>query len=235
MMANKTEKLVWLIFTVIGAIFLIVGMIICLPMLNRENKIETTGVITGISTYRYGKGNSTYHILVSYKVNGEEYESNLKGYSSDFYEGKEIEIYYDKNNPAQIGSNTLDLIMLIFPGIGLVFILVGGIGIGRKINRKRITKKLKENGEKIYATYIETRINRAYSVNKRYPYNIICEWNNLEDNQKYLLKSENIWIDPENIIEEKQIKTFPVYRNPKKRKQYYVDITEVTKDVIDLT
>lgn len=234
MMANKTENLIWIIFGTIGAIFLVVGIFICFPMLNKKDKIETTAVITKMSTYRYGKGNTRYHVQVSYKVDGEEYESNLNGYSSSFYEGKEIEIYYDKNNPTQIGSKSLDLIMLIFPGIGIIFILIGGIGIAVKLNRKKIIKKLKENGKLIYANYVETNINRAYSVNMRNPYNIICEWNNTADNKKYLFKSDNIWIDPENIIEEKNIKTFPVYINENKINQYFIDIDEITKDIVDL-
>lgn len=40
-------------------------------------------------------------------------------------------------------------------------------------------------------------------VNGRNPYNIICEWNNPLNGEKYKFKSKNIWKNPERIIEEK--------------------------------
>ena len=94
-------------------------------------------------------------------------------------------------------------------------------------------KKLKENGELIYANYVETVLNTSYRVNGKCPYNIICEWNNPLDNNKYIFKSKNIWINPENIIEEKNIKQFPVYIDNNKKK-YTIDIESLTKNIVDL-
>lgn len=61
-------------------------------------------------------------MYVSYNVDGRTYESELSGYSSSFYKGKEINIYYDKSNPTKIGMRSLDLLFLMFPGFGLIFL-----------------------------------------------------------------------------------------------------------------
>ena len=63
-----------------------------------------------------------------------------------------------------------------------------------------------------------------YRVNGRHPYRIICEWSNPLDNKKYIFKSKNIWINPEDIIIERDIQQFPVYINRDNMKKYVVDI-----------
>ena len=124
---------------------------------------------------------------------------------------------------------SLDLLFLILPGIGLIFLVIGGTGIFIKINRRNLGKRLKENGELIYADYVETIINTSYSVNGRYPYKIICEWTNPVDSEEYMFKSRNIWSNPEDIIEEKNIKQFPVYIDKNNKKKYFVDIDILTE------
>lgn len=234
MKKNIVENLIWIIFASIGAIFIIIGITICGSIFNYKNKIDTTGVITEISTHRRNDDNLRHEVYVSYMIDGKKYESRLNSYSSSFYEGKEIEIYYDKDNPNKIGVKSLDLLFLMFPGLGLVFFIIGSIGILIKINKRNLEKKLKEEGELIYANYIETILNTSYSVNGRHPYNIICEWNNPEDNKNYILKSKNIWMNPERIMQEKNITTFPVYINLENKKQYFIDLNSLTEDILDL-
>ena len=229
MKENKVENLIWIIFAIIGAILVVIGFILFGSVFNYNNKIETTGIITEIWSSRDSDNNRNHKVYVSYVAEGNEYESTLNGYSSSFYEGKEIEIYYDKDNPNKIGVKSLDLLFLILPGIGLIFLVIGGTGILIKINRRNLEKRLKENGELIYADYVETIINTSYRVNGRYPYKIICEWTNPVDSEEYMFKSRNIWSNPEDIIEEKNIKQFPVYIDKNNKKKYFVDIDILTE------
>ena len=97
MKENKSENLLWIIFTIIGGIFVVIGLIIVGNVFNYENKESTVGIITEISTYRGNNDDRNYRVYVSYNVDGRTYESELNGYSSSFYEGKKINIYYDKN------------------------------------------------------------------------------------------------------------------------------------------
>ena len=224
MKENKTENLLWIIFTIIGEIFVVIGLIIVGNVFNYENKESTVGIITEISTYRGNNDDRNYRVYVSYNVDGRTYESELNGYSSSFYEGKEINIYYDKNNPNKIGMKSLDMLFLMFPGFGLIFFAIGGTGLLIKSKNKKLETSLKEKGDVIYADYVETIVNRSYRVNGRHPYQIICEWSNPLDDKKYIFKSKNIWIKPENIIIERNIKQFPIYINRNNMKKYVLDI-----------
>lgn len=226
MKGDKALKFLWGTFTTMGAIIVIIGLIVFFSVcINYKNKVDTVGII--IDT-----GNET---TVSYSVEGEEHESSFSGYSSSFHVGDEIEIYYDKDDVNKIGSKSLDLVYLILPGIGSIFLLIGVIGLAFLLHKKKKEKNLRENGELVYATYSETILNVNVRVNGRYPYNIIVEWNNPEDGKKYLLKSKNIYFNPEMLIEERNIKTFPVYINPNNKKQYFVDVDILNEDVVDLT
>ena len=224
MKENKSENLLWIIFTIIGALFILIGLTLVGNVLNYENKENTVGIITEISTHRGINDNIDYRVYVSYNVDGRTYESELSGYSSSFYKGKEINIYYDKSNSTKIGMRSLDLLFLMFPGFGLIFFAIGGTGLLIKSRNKKLEKSLKENGDAIYADYVETIVNNSYSVNGIHPYRIICEWSNPLDNKKYIFKSKNIWINPEDIIIERDIQQFPVYINRDNMKKYVVDI-----------
>ena len=234
MKENKLENLIWVIFASIGAIFVIIGLVVFGSVFNYENKVDTVGTITEISSYRSTNHNRNHEVYVSYTVEGKEYKSKLNSYSSSFYEGKEIDIYYDKDNPNKIGVKSLDLLFLIFPGIGLIFLIIGGTGILIKINKKKSEENLKKNGKLIYANYVETVLNTSYRVNGKCPYNIICELNNTLDNKKYIFKSKNIWINPDKIIKEKDIKQFPVYIDNNNRRKYTIDVDMLTENVVDL-
>ena len=233
MKENKLENLIWIILASIGAIFVIIGLVVFGSVFNYENKVDSVGTITEILSYRSTNHNINHEVYVSYTVEGKEYKSRLNSYSSSFFEGKEIDIYYDKDNPNKIGVKSLDLLFLIFPGIGLIFLIIGGTGILVKINKKKSEENLKENGKLIYANYVETVLNTSYRVNGKCPYNIICEWNDTLDNKKYIFKSKNIWINPEKIIKEKDIKQFTVYID-NDRKKYVIDVDILTENVVDL-
>ena len=141
------EFLILLIFglswLVSGLIMFVVGILICIETFDYSDKIETTGVISQIIPYTDSDGDKSYHVYIKYYVNGDEYNSEFGGYSSSYYVGKEIKIYYDKNNVDEIGDKSLDLLFLMFPGFGLSFMGVGVILliINNDRNRKKTKKK----------------------------------------------------------------------------------------------
>lgn len=218
----------------LGVLFILLGTVICLPVFRYDHKIETTGVITEIIPYHSYSGDTDYHVYVSYRVGDKEYESELNSYSSSFYEGSEIPIYYDEKNPNKIGVKSLDLLVLLFPGFGLLFLIIGGVGIWIKKYQKKRENKLKTYVEKVEARYLETVLNRGYRLNGRYPYNIICEWDNPIDHKKYIFKSKNLWFDPVNLIQENKITTFFVYLDRKNIKRYVIDIDFLVDKIVDL-
>lgn len=230
----KTEKILYFIFLIMGLAFLIVGIAICSDIFNYDNKEITTAKIVDITSKRDSDGDVSYNTIVSYTVNGRKYESFLNAYASSYYEGKDIEIYYDKNNPLKIGTKTTDLLSLMFPGFGLIFFCVGAIPLIISEKRKILNKRLVNEGTRIYANFVEAERNMSYSVNDYNPYRIICEWDNPSDSKKYLFKSENIWFDPNDTISEYSMDVFPVYVDMEDMDKYFIDISELLDKVVDL-
>lgn len=236
MKINRIECFANTLFIIMGAMFLAIALYAFnTSIINIEDRVETTGIITNIEPYRDRNGEKHYNVFVSYNVNGEGYVSELNVWVRGFYEGKEIKIYYDKNAPTEIGSAALDFMMIFLLILPTIFIIVGLVGIIKEIKHYKIKKTLKQVGDIVYADYIETRINYAYSLNRKHPYNIICEWYNPSDNKKYIFESDIIWYDPENIINERNIETFPVYINRENIEEYVVDIEQVTENISDLS
>lgn len=125
MKKNSNETFVSIFFAFLGSIFFALGIFLSMSTFTEKGKIETTGVITRIESYPDSDGDTQYDVFVSYNVSGKNYVSELNSYSSSFHEGKEIKIYYLENNPSKIGSPSMDLLVLLVPGIGLIFILIG--------------------------------------------------------------------------------------------------------------
>lgn len=233
MKENKIVTFIWTIFMIIGLIFCIIGAISLVFIFNTDKK-EVIGTITQIEYYRDYDGDESHRVMVKYEVDGKVYNTRLNEYSSSYSEGDEIKIYYDEDNPKKISGNLKWLVGAIFIGIGTIFFVIGIIGTTYGINKSKKISRLKMTGTLVYGEYIETILNMSYSVNRRHPYQIICKWINPMDNKTYLLKSENIWVNPEKIIQEKGITTFPIYMNPKNMKQYVIDTEMLTKDIVDL-
>lgn len=222
-------------FAAIGILFTVIGVKISMNTFNYENKVETTGTITSITSHRDSDGDTSHTVYVSYEVDGVIYESSLGGYSSSYKKGKEIEIYYDKDDPYEIGTKSIDLLMLLFPGLGLIFAIIGLVGLIKIFVGKSKSKRLKEKGQAVYATITSVELNTSYTVNGSNPYYILCEWNNPTDGKKYIFKSENIWFDPQTIMSERNITQLPVYIDSAKLNNYYVDIDTIKNNVVDMS
>lgn len=202
---------------IIGAIaFILVGIFPLKNLLN--NTVITTGTITSMGSTNNDDPYTDYF----YFVDGKKYESTYNGYFAFFHDGQEIKIHYDKDDPTESSIILMDLMMLIFPIIG-VLILRHEI---REISEENRIRNLKENGELIYADYV--------SINGENPYNIVCEWYSVVDDKTYTYRSEYLWTNPESIIQEKNISQFPVYVDRNNKSNYIVDIDIVTKNITDL-
>lgn len=233
---NRVQYFIFGMFALFGLIFFIIGIFIAVSQnIDEEDRVYTTAIIEDIVTDRDADGDTTYNVFISYYVDRQLYERKLNSYISSYYEGKEIEIYYDKNNPNNVRTDSSNVITYVFSGLGLVFFIIGLVGILNAILKTRKIKKLKISGRKIYANYVSTEINTTYSVNGRNPFYIICEWNDPMTNIKYIFKSENIWFDPENYIQQYNIQMFKVYINPNNIKEYVVDTSNIENNVVDLT
>ena len=216
-MGQKTaSNLIWILFISIGLIFLVSGIFIVKNAFDYSDCIDTTGTIVD-----FERNNP----VVEYTANGKTYQSRLNVTSSSYKIGNKIDIYYKKSNNYEIGSKSLNYLWLLFPGLGLIFTILGIVLRLTLFKGDGYKKKLIENGNLVYAEYIETNINTSFTLNGKSPYNIICKA--MINNEEVELHSENIWYDPIDIIEQKNITKFPVYVDINNPKKYYMDISSL--------
>ena len=119
---GKISKNVFLVLLVVGLLLLIIGIAFSLKMLifDKAGKNTTYATITEL------KDSST---TVKYTVNNKTYIKRYNSYSSSFYIGKKIKIYYNKVNPYKSYIANLQYLILILPGIGLLLFSASGIGL----------------------------------------------------------------------------------------------------------
>ena len=94
MKENKTENLLWIIFTIIGGIFVVIGLIIVGNVFNYENKESTVGIITEVSTYRGNNDDRNYRVYVSYNVDGRTYESGQERIETTFNNKRRMGFFF---------------------------------------------------------------------------------------------------------------------------------------------
>ena len=235
-MKKNPVLLAFSIFAAIGIIFVILGVLIGKAIsIPEDRKATTTATITRIESYRDSDGDEGHDVWVQYEVKGQTYEEKLGSYSSSYRQGKKIDIIYDKENPTKINTPWGEKLFIgIFCGIGGLFAAIGIIGIIAVAVSKRKREKLEQTGTIIYAKYTGVELNRAIAVNGRNPYNIVCSWINPEDGKTYILKSENIYFDPEPVIQNLGLTEFPVFMDMENKKNYSVDITAIKNSTVDL-
>lgn len=230
-----TEWFGSILFAIVGAIFIVAGLNIFISSIEfKKVAVEGTAIITNIQEYRDSDGDISYKVFVKYTVDGTEYNKQLNVYSIDMTVGKEIVIYYNPASPTVIQTSGQDSIGLIFAGIGLLTFVIGSIMMIIKIKRITNKKRLLTNGKRVDATIEEVVYNTAYSVNHRSPYFITCKLIDSVTGETYLIKSENIWYNPQSVIDERKITTLPVYIDINNPKIYYIALDEISKKVIDL-
>ena len=144
----KKENLLTVIFSAVfatvGLFFLIAG-IITMQSGRRFQEMgeEIQAEITDILKYRDSRGKNRYEVYVDYIYDGKSYRNiRLNSYSGGMYEGKEIAILCDPENPEHIeildGKMVFGIVVGIMGGALLVGAAIPVIVTGRRTARKKI-------------------------------------------------------------------------------------------------
>jgi len=223
---KKADTIVLLVFSIVGIAFLVAGMVSFSFINNfKENAIEHTAIITDIHRNRGADSDETT-VYVEYFVEGKKYEQQLDFYSSGMSVGDEVKIYYNPDNPNKIQSDSTIIFSIMFLGMGGLFFSIAFILVLGKVKEKANKRRMLETGRVIYADISEVVLNLRYHVNDKHPYVIHCKWYDNVTGVEYLFKSGNIWGDPNQIIEQKQLTKLPVYVDLNNPKKYYMDLKE---------
>lgn len=236
----KTNRLIYIfygIFSFIGIILLVSGVLVC-----RSNQkfmseaVEIRGVIESIETYRKSNGDTSHNVYVSYTYGGRQYKNmQVNFYNTGMYEGKEITLLCDPRNPDRVvvkGSNLFAIILLTV--MGIIFSCVGIIPLIRTVRNKTRKKKVRNTGRALYATVDEIMYNTSLTLNGRHPYVIYCSYRDDYRNIVYRFKSENLWVNPEPYLTAGS--TIKVYVEENNYKNYYVDTESMNQGkIVDYT
>ena len=217
----KIKYLISFIFLFIGILFLAIGIFVPKSMNKKvENAVETKGTIVEI----YDED-----VYVSFETRtGEEYRIKSNYYSSDMRIGDKVKIYYNELNPrdAKVDiANISMLLQIIFLSIGGLLLFLSVILTILSIKGSGTKKRLLTSGLMLSATITSVDYNTYIDINGRHPY--IIRANFIYNGLTYETKSENIWNDPQFIMNNYNIRELPVYIDSNNPKTNYLDISEI--------
>lgn len=180
-------------FQTVYIVFLAVGLLLLLLMAyliwhdyeKIQRSVKCNGVIVELFRDR---------TMVGFEYEGDMYVRPYGGYSSSWYEGKELEIFY---NPVKnvIYIQSMDTMALWVVGsFALIFGLAGLIPlIIEKIKQKKYLR-LKNDGDCLECSIIDVYINDELYVNSMHPVTITCSYKN-SDGLEYRFKSKPVLVD----------------------------------------
>ena len=224
-----TTNLLGIVFLLVGVIMIVASVCTFVGEKQFEAKAEkTTAVITEIDRYTTGSGDdrTTHHdVYVEYRVDRQVYNCMLNTYTSSMYEGKEIEVMYDPENPGDVRvSNYIAPIILVF--MGLIFGGVGGGLFFANIAAGSKRKKLMANGERLSGTITDVITVTNVRINGRHPYKAEIEVVDPYTGETYLYSSRQVINDISYMVGS----TVDVYVAPDDKSRYYVDLESVVAD-----
>lgn len=146
---NQKGSLLFLIFIIVGFIFASIGAGFALYTQHLKKvcseSVRATVVenvrIAGTTNRGHTKRGATYAPVFAYTYNGENYirQSNSSSYPPKFFEGEEVEILLNPENPEQYYApedDTIKILYIVFISLGSLFmifplILLIGISSGK--------------------------------------------------------------------------------------------------------
>lgn len=226
--AANTVSIIGAVFLIVGVFFIILGFVLFASAKKfQETAEQTTAVITRIDTYRSrtaGGDHTTEHdVYIEYIVDGVEYNAQLDTYNSSMYEGKEIEVYYDPDNPKNVKGGGSGL-LLIMSAIGAVFAVIGGSFVINDAKKRANMKMLLENGEVMTGVITNIVMDMSISINGVHPYKAECEVTDPYTGEKYLYCSDSVMEDI-SYMEGAEV---TVYVDRDDRSKNYIDLDTVT-------
>ena len=155
--------------------------------------------------------------------------SSASSWLSVYDKGDRVDVLYDPTNQGRAEINdffSLYLGQMLVAGTGMILLLLGGSIMVLPKFKGRKNKRLKETGQALEATFKEVKRNTNLTIGGRQPYKILTTWIDPGTNQTHTFSSDNVWFNPKDQIKQDKI---TVYMEPGNPKNYFVDISFLTK------
>lgn len=213
--AKKAEKLVFLIFLIVGLVLIAAGVI---AEAVQQRVIAKSDPVTAVISEIETRHNGDDTIWVSYQYQGADYRAPLHYYSSSMYEGQELTVYVSPDHPESAYYKNY-LLSGIFAGIGLLFLLIGLVFLTVFARSKKRIQRILTDGRPLDAPVIRVEQNTRYRVNGASPYRVFCQYTDPVSGVQHLFHSDNLWFDPRPYLGD----SLRVYIDGENYRRYAVD------------
>jgi uncharacterized protein DUF3592 len=147
-------------------------------------------------------------------------DGDVGGSSARYAPGDTVSIVYDPKNPhkAMVKHS-----IWWAPSASLV-LTVRFLGIGSRMlvgqaHRRQLVAWLRLHGQRVETDYLRLELNRSLEINRKHPFQIVCQWNDQAHNVMHVFKSDDLWFNPEPYI---HTKTLTVLVDPADYRRYWV-------------
>lgn len=149
-------------------------------------------------------------------------------------DGDELTVIFPPDHPDQAEVKNFINLWLppLFPAFfALVFGAIGYTGGLKQVRRWQAKRDLFTygKGRKTSLPVSQVVLDKSFKVNGRSPYVIICEYHDSASNKQYEFKSDHIWFDPVQWIDDK--KMIDIYIDPNDLNRYYLDTSFLPTEV----
>lgn len=234
MESMKVQKIIGLIFGILGAVLLGVALFFFNETTQFMNKAHhAEGVVIEFSDF----GNYAGPGKPVIRFETEEgliirFTSPVQSNPSPYKIEDSVEVLYLPEYPQDARINGIAEIWLfpiIFGSIGGPFFITGAVLILIFIMGRRKQKWLMENGSPMEAEIKDIQQVKAITMNSRHPYQILAEMVEPVTGERILCKSGLLWENPEPYLKEQNISRITVLVDPDNYKKNMIDTNFLQK------
>lgn len=173
----------------------------------------------------------SHYPTVLFNYRGKKIEVHSSYSSSDMTIGEPVTVHFPEGKPEEAGIKSFFTLWFLPLFLGIFWMVFGGIGIVGLLKQKNKHDAKNElfvlrKGKKISLPVSEITQDFSYTVNGRSPFIFIAQWLDPASNSVYQFKSDYIWYNPSEYLENKSV---DVYIDPNDPERYYVDTSFLPK------
>ena len=218
-------SIVLLILLIVFVLSLLVGLRNTYDYLNKVHVGDALIISVTDNNTKFSNKHSYEVEFTDYK--GKVVSSNFNS-NNDYKINDHVIIYYKNTDKVYLHRDNPSILIISFISLILIILLLV-LTKERKVNIAKKNKRILKSKKMIEARI--SNIIRNDKNNTKY-YNIICKWNNPEDNREYTFNSEDLEFDPTITLNILHKNTINVYLDKNDYNKYYVDVREIKKNKI---
>ncbi len=193
--------------------------------------LRTEGTVLELVRSR-SSDSTTYHPVVHFQSQDGtpvEFTSSSGSNPPSYATGEKVNVLYLADAPENAKINGFFSLWggpLVIGGIGSVFFLIGAGIVLAGLLKGRREEYLRMHGTPVSTEFQSVEQNTSVALNGRHPFCVFTQWHNPVTAEVHVFQSKNVWFDPSDYIQQKQITVFIDAANPKK---YLVDLSFLPK------